>query len=119
MAHNIFERVLGIMGLRIEKNPNNHGETCTAKWMFFICFVLFTSNHVYSVIWKQSPDFVFTGSFLDIVFGHYSRQEIEKKQPPKILNEFVIASFCLAGLDNINHGVSSFLLKIRGWRGNG
>ena len=31
-----------------------YGETCTAKWViFFICFVMFTSNLVYSVIWNQ------------------------------------------------------------------
>ena len=43
---------------------------------------------------KGIPDVAFTGSFLDIVFGQYLRQEIEKKNPPKMWNESVIACFC-------------------------
>ena len=42
---------------------------------------------------KWTPDVAFTGSFLDIVFGQYFRQEMGKELPPIMWNESVIASF--------------------------
>ena len=45
---------------------------------------------------KWTPDVAFTGSFLDIVFGHYLRKEMGKKLPLKMRNESIIASFCSA-----------------------
>ena len=42
---------------------------------------------------KWTPYVAFTDSFLDIVFGHYFRQEI-KKLPSKTGNEYVVTSFC-------------------------
>ena len=38
------------------KFSNVYGGMCTAKWVFFICFMTFISTLVYSVIWKQSKD---------------------------------------------------------------
>ena len=35
--------------------PKLDGVICTTSWVFFIIFLTFTSNNVYSVIWIQSP----------------------------------------------------------------
>ena len=53
-SHNIFERELSIVSLSFYKIPKLDKEICTKKWVFFISIMLFTSNHVYSVICNKS-----------------------------------------------------------------
>ena len=48
---------------------------------------------------KCNPYIAFVGIFLDIVFDQYVRGVWAKKLPPKIHNCFIVASFCLVGLD--------------------
>ena len=45
---------------------------------------------------KWTPYVAFTGSFLDIVFGQYFRQDMRKIMPPKMRNDSVISSSCSA-----------------------
>ena len=50
IEHDIFERGVRVVGLSFKKTPKFDGETFTAKWVFLIRFVVFTSNHVYSAV---------------------------------------------------------------------
>ena len=45
---------MGVVGL-LFSSPKIDGDTLTASWLFSICFVVFNSNHVYNVVWNQSP----------------------------------------------------------------
>ena len=53
----------------------------------------------------MDPYVMFTKIFLDIVFGNYIRQGMGENIPSKTRNEYVVASFCVTGLDNLAHGV--------------
>ena len=59
----------------------------------YLCYSLTgIQNPTFGYI-KWTPDVALTGSFLDVVFGQYLRQEMGQKMPPKMLNESVIAFF--------------------------
>ena len=66
----------------------------TATWTFTFGYL------------KWTPDVAFTGNFSYIVFDQYVRQDIGRKKQPKMRNELVAVSFCLACLKNIGHGVT-------------
>ena len=42
---------------------------------------------------QSTPYVAFTGSFLDIVYCQHDKRGMGRKMPPRILNEFIVASF--------------------------
>ena len=70
---------------------------------YFIIFFYHHRSLKFGYI-KCTVDVAFVGSFLDIVFDQYVRGGRAKKLPSKTQNWFIVASFCLTGVDCLVRG---------------